>query len=199
MALVQCPDCGAQVSDSAVVCAQCGFPLRRDALKQHAATGGGGRSGTNTAGIIIGLVVGGFLVIMVIGVLAALAIPRFSNASQRAKEIEGEMLLKQVYTLENAYYANHGVYAPTLEELKSVGWEDPGFLRHYTVEIASADSSGLCLQALPRPGSSGVRPIRMRTSGMIEHDARCGETTYDDVAADSSATTAAGRDSADRR
>jgi len=196
MALVQCPDCGAQVSDSAVVCAQCGFPLRRDALKQQAATGGA-RSGTNAAGIIIGLVVGGFLVIMVIGVLAALAIPRFSTASRRAKEMEGEMLLKQVYTLENAYHANQGVYAPTLEELKTVGWEDPGFLRNYTVEIASADSSELCLHALPRPGSFDVRPIRMRTSGMIEHDARCDETPYG--GGDPSDPTVAGRDSADKR
>jgi type IV pilus assembly protein PilE len=172
MALVSCPDCGAQVSDSAVVCAQCGFPLRRDVLAS--AGRGGGSSTGNTAGIIIGVAVAGLVGVVFIGILAALAIPRFTMASERAKELEGVGLLKQAYTLENAYLANNGVYAPTFEELKSVGWEDPVGLRHYTVEIASADSADLCLHALPRPGS-GVRPIRVRTSGEIEHGVRCGE------------------------
>jgi Tfp pilus assembly protein PilE len=174
MALVSCPDCGAQVSDSAIVCAQCGFPLRRDALARASAGRGGGSSTGKTAGIIIGVAVAGLVGVVFIGILAALAIPRFTMASQRAKEMEGEGLLKQAYTLENAYRANNGAYAPSFDDLKSVGWEDPAGLRHYTVEIASADSVDLCLHALPRPGS-GVRPIRMRTSGEIERGVRCGE------------------------
>src|SRR4051812_20301905 len=110
MALIHCPDCGAQVSDTAVVCAQCGFPLRRDALGTAAGARGGrggGGSGFNTAGLVIGIVVAGFMGVVIIGILAALAIPRFTQASARAKEHEGELLLRQAFTLENTYYANN--------------------------------------------------------------------------------------------
>jgi len=180
MALTNCPDCGAQVSDSAVVCPQCGFPMRRDALTM-AGAGAGGRPGSsqaNKVGIILGVaVIGFFVLIFVVGMLAAIAIPRFTNASQRAKEKEGEGLLKQVFTLENAYFANNGTYTASLEELKTVGWAEPDGLRYYTVEVARADSSDLCIHALPRTGAA-VQPIRMGTTGAIERGVRCGETAY---------------------
>ena len=64
MALVSCPDCGAQVSDTAVVCPQCGFPLRRDVLSRTAA--GRASSGGNTAGIVIGVVAAGLMVVVVL-------------------------------------------------------------------------------------------------------------------------------------
>lgn len=182
MALTHCPDCGAQVSESAVVCPQCGFPMRRDLLAQTAGRGGGGGPGSNTAGIVIGIVVAGFVGIFIIGILAALAIPRFSQASARAKEKEGEGILKTVYTLENAYYANYGEYSPTLEGLQVVGW-DPDFgnmLNFSSVEVAQADSSGLCAHVLPREGK-GVQPIRIITSGEIQRGFRCGEERYEDT------------------
>ncbi|MFL5386568.1 MAG: zinc-ribbon domain-containing protein [Longimicrobiaceae bacterium] len=185
MPLIACPDCGAQVSDAAIVCPQCGFPLRRDALERAAAGAAGrpgGSSSTNKAGLIIALVVGGgLLMVFVLGIVAALVIPRFAGASERAKEKEGEGLLKQVYTLENAYFANNAVYAQSFEELKTVGWEEPVGLRYYTVELASTRPGALCIHTLPREGS-GVRPIRIVEDGTIEPGVRCGETqaTYGD-------------------
>jgi Tfp pilus assembly protein PilE/DNA-directed RNA polymerase subunit RPC12/RpoP len=172
MALVSCPDCGAQVSDTAVVCPQCGFPIRPVVLERPTRFTGARRSSAN--GLVVGLVAVGIVVLVVLGVLAALAIPRFAKATASAKEREGVGLLKQVYTLESTYASNHGVYAPTLEALKSVGWAEPEGTRYYTVQIASATLSDLCLNAVPRPGS-GVRPIRMRTLGEIDYGARCGE------------------------
>lgn len=185
MALTHCPDCGAQVSQSAVVCPQCGFPMRRDLLAQTAGRGGGGGSGSNTAGIVIGIVVAGFVGIFIIGILAALAIPRFSQASTRAKEKEGEGILKQVYTLENVYYANYGEYSPTLEGLQVVGW-DPEFgnmLNFSSVEVAEARPGGLCAHVLPREGK-GVQPIRIIDSGEIQRGLRCGDTSLSADASD---------------
>jgi len=175
MALVSCPDCGAQVSDTAVVCPQCGFPLRRDALART--TAGRGGSGSNTAGIVIGVVAAGLVVLVVLGILAAIAIPRFVMATGRAKEREGERLLKQAYTLENAYYANNGAWAPTLEELRSVGWQDPDSARYYEVEIRLGPApSSLCLEARVKSGAD-VQPLSMDSAGTIYHDAGCaGET-----------------------
>src|SRR5215212_1173944 len=67
------------------------------------------------------------IVVVIIGILAALAIPRFTQASARAKEKEADGILKQVYTLENAYFANNGAYAATSADLQTVGW-DPATL-----------------------------------------------------------------------
>jgi type IV pilus assembly protein PilE len=176
MALVSCPDCGAQVSDVAVVCAQCGFPLRRDALDRAAGARRGG-SGRNTTGIIVGVAAAGCLVFVVLGILAALAIPRFTAASGRAKEKEGELLLKQVFTLENAYYANNGAYTADLEALKTVGWED-GPTLYYTVEIRLDGPAATlaCLEARPKRGAD-VQPLSMDSAGVIYRDQGCtGET-----------------------
>jgi type II secretory pathway pseudopilin PulG len=190
MALIHCRDCGAQVSESAVVCPQCGFPLRRDVLAQTAGRGGGGGTGSNAAGIVLGIVVAGFVGIVIIGILAALAIPRFTQASTRAKEKEGEGILKQVYTLENAYYANYGEYSPTLEGLQVVGW-DPAvgtsMVNFSSVEVVGAQPGGLCAHVLPR-GGKGVEPIRIIDSGEIQRGLLCGEIS---MSADASDETAA--------
>jgi hypothetical protein len=172
MPMVSCPDCGAQVSSAAVVCPQCGFPLRRDALERPTVgVRGRVRKGSGT-GIAIAMGIGAFVVLVVLGTLGAIAIPRFSAAAKHAKEAEGEGLLRRVYALESAYWEKHGSYAPTLEALKGVGWTEPEKLRSYTVEIASWQAANLCLHALPRPGAK-VRPIRMRAAGYIEPGARC--------------------------
>jgi len=63
------------------------------------------------------------IVVVIIGILAALAIPRFTQASARAKEKEADGILKQVYTLQNAYYANNGTYAGSSTNLQTVGWD----------------------------------------------------------------------------
>ena len=63
------------------------------------------------------------IVVVIIGILAALAIPRFTQASARAKEKEADGILKQIYTLENAYYANNGVWAAASSDLQTVGWD----------------------------------------------------------------------------
>ena len=61
--------------------------------------------------LIVGLVVSGVLFrVVVIGILAAIAFPRFIMAAERAKEREGDGLLMLAYTQEMTYYANNGWY-----------------------------------------------------------------------------------------
>jgi type IV pilus assembly protein PilE len=172
MPLANCPDCGAQLSPNATVCPQCGFPLRQaEAARPTIGIRGRARaeSGTGTA-IFLGIV--GFAALLVLGIAAAIAIPRFSAAAKQAKQAEGEGLLRRVYALENEYFTRHGSYAPSLDSLKDVGWTEPPKLRYYTVEIASWEAANLCLHALPRPGAK-VRPLRMRAAGYVEPGARC--------------------------
>lgn len=71
------------------------------------------------------------IVVVIVGILAALAIPRFTGASARAKEKEADTILKQIYSLQQVYFAQNGDYAADFADLAEVGWEMPTGLKHY--------------------------------------------------------------------
>ena len=50
------------------------------------------------------------IVVVIIGILAALAIPRFMRATTKSKQSEAKQILKQVYTMEHAYRQEKDVY-----------------------------------------------------------------------------------------
>jgi len=50
------------------------------------------------------------IVVVIIGILAALAIPRFMTATTRSKQSEAKGILKQVYTMQHAYRQANGLY-----------------------------------------------------------------------------------------
>ena len=50
------------------------------------------------------------IVVVIIGILAALAIPRFMTATTRSKQSEAKQLLKQVYTMQRTYRQANGTY-----------------------------------------------------------------------------------------
>lgn len=51
------------------------------------------------------------VVIVIIGILAALAIPRFLGATNKTKAAEFKPVLKQIYTLQEAYKQEKDVYS----------------------------------------------------------------------------------------
>ncbi len=72
------------------------------------------------------------IVVVIIGILAALAIPRFGQATARAKEKEADGILKSLYTAQTAYSAKFGVFTTDQVQLNTqVGWENPPRLEHY--------------------------------------------------------------------
>ena len=49
------------------------------------------------------------IVVVIIGILAALAIPRFMKSTTKAKQSECKQILKQIYTMQHTYrQANNG-------------------------------------------------------------------------------------------
>ena len=50
------------------------------------------------------------VVVVIIGILAALAIPRFMTAAGKSKQSEAKQLLKQIYTMQRAYFMLHESY-----------------------------------------------------------------------------------------
>ena len=50
------------------------------------------------------------IVVVIIGILAALAIPRFMRATTKSKQSEAKNILKQIYAMERAYRQEKDVY-----------------------------------------------------------------------------------------
>jgi type IV pilus assembly protein PilE len=175
-----CPDCGTPVADGAVVCPRCGFPLRPDALM----TGGGyaapgaPRPKSNAAVILAVSAAVLFGGVILVGILAALAIPRFTQATHRAQEHEASLQLHRVYEAETRYHEQNQRFTPELKELEAVGWT-PMPERSFTLHVVTADSTHLCVEADPFQGAYlTTRSIDSR-SGIVT-EARCGED--DDLA-----------------
>ena len=50
------------------------------------------------------------IVVVIIGILAALAIPRFMRATTKSKQSEARQVLKQVYSMQRAYRQEYNAY-----------------------------------------------------------------------------------------
>ena len=72
------------------------------------------------------------IVIVIMGLLAAIAIPKYNVTAHKSKEKEADMLLAQLYRLQQVYKNEYGVFAPSATDLQEVGFKNPGTLRHYT-------------------------------------------------------------------
>ncbi|HEX9750791.1 MAG TPA: prepilin-type N-terminal cleavage/methylation domain-containing protein [candidate division Zixibacteria bacterium] len=50
------------------------------------------------------------IVVVIIGILAALAIPRFMASTTKSKQSEAKQLLKQIYVMQHAYRQEYDTY-----------------------------------------------------------------------------------------
>jgi prepilin-type N-terminal cleavage/methylation domain-containing protein len=64
------------------------------------------------------------IVVVIIGILAAIAIPKFSQVSKNSKQSEAGPILSQLCTLEQSYFQRYDAYQTDLTQL--TGWQDPG-------------------------------------------------------------------------
>lgn len=108
MALIECPDCGEEISSEARVCIHCGRPMR---------SGKSGGSGSNKMLIIIVTVVMlstmAVVAVPVVGIMAAIAIPSFLAMQLRAKRSEAPMYLDAIRVAELAYRAEFDHFVAT--------------------------------------------------------------------------------------
>jgi type IV pilus assembly protein PilA len=85
------------------------------------------------------------IVVVIIGILAALAIPRFMQATTKSKQSEAKQILKQIYTMERAYRQEEGVYTLNLGDLGVDIMADARYA--YTVTSADLTNSFLATAA----------------------------------------------------
>jgi type IV pilus assembly protein PilE len=83
------------------------------------------------------------VVIVIIGILALIAIPRFLTVTTRAKMTEAKNMLRQVHVLQEAYYYEYDRYA---SDLAAIGFEqvllvtEDGTAR-YVIAVESASDA----------------------------------------------------------
>ena len=88
------------------------------------------------------------VVIVIVGILAAVAIPKFLDATNKAKASEFPTELTGIYTGQMAYQVEKGMYATTLTHLKDSGCIDvPGTSRWFKYQIPQASSSSYVASA----------------------------------------------------
>jgi len=115
------------------------------------------------------------IIVVVVGILTALAIPRFMHTSGRAKKSEAKMILKQVYNLQLAFYSEFDRFVDAANTAALVAselsFDDPGTDARYdyavnanganftavATEIADADGDGISNEQLTmdQNGSEG--------------------------------------------
>ena len=90
------------------------------------------------------------VVLVIIGVLVLLALPRLLPLVTKAKTTEAKLMLKHVYTLQQSYKYEHDRYSTSLSD---VGFEQAKLITEsgqarYKIEIVSADESSFSAQAV---------------------------------------------------
>lgn len=79
------------------------------------------------------------VVVAIIGLLSAVAIPNFQKYQGRSKTTEAKIHLASVYTAEQSFYSDFNIYATCL---KTMGYDPTEEInsRYYTVGFAASDS-----------------------------------------------------------
>jgi prepilin-type N-terminal cleavage/methylation domain-containing protein len=78
------------------------------------------------------------IVVAIIGLLAAIAIPNYIKFQQRTKQSEAKAALKGIYTMQRSYFALHDKYAPDFGKL---GFSMEGNMR-YGLELTAYGVNG---------------------------------------------------------
>jgi len=94
-------------------CPKCGNPTNGAPRPAPVAAAGG----SNTAIVVIAIVVGVLLLTAIVGILAAIAVPNFLTAKQRAMQKRTMADIRMIATAAEAYASDNNVYPESLAVL----------------------------------------------------------------------------------
>lgn len=118
------------------------------------------------------------VVIVIIGILAALAIPRFLGATNKAKATEFKPVLKQIYTLQEAYKQEKDAYGTSAAMI--------------AFDVPTAGNPRFTYSILVGTGANKtVGKAVLTTAGTIKKVSGADMTTAEGVACANAGTTAA--------
>ena len=100
------------------------------------------------------------IVVAIIGILAAIAIPNFLKYQAKSKQSEAKVNLGGVFTSEASYYAESNAYS----EFVTIGFAPSGNLKYYTL-LVSTTTATRCTSKTPTIGPTGCNQWYGGTSG----------------------------------
>lgn len=113
------------------------------------------------------------IVVLIIGILASLAVPKFLAYTRDSKQTEAGPQLKQIYTLQYRHEAKTGEFSASLSELEGgADLENGG--RFFTYSISS-HATGFCVIARPNAvgAAAGVEAQSLDAAGHYHESADC--------------------------
>ena len=121
------------------------------------------------------------IVVAIIGILAAIAIPNFMRFQAKSKQSEAKSNLGAIGTTAEAYRAEHESYFTTFG---SLGWVPVGNLRYTYFYSAATDKtdntvppSGGCNMAAPANIGAVERAFTAGATGDVDKDTVCDQWT----------------------
>jgi type IV pilus assembly protein PilA len=83
------------------------------------------------------------IVVVIIGILAALAIPKFIKVTGKAKVSEAKTILKEIFTLEKAYFNEHDAYVAFANgaACDPIGFDLPEGTSRFQYKVECTDST----------------------------------------------------------
>ena len=113
------------------------------------------------------------IVVVIVGVLAAIAIPKYQEVTRGGKEAEAQPLLRQIYTLEERYKAKEGTYSFDLATLEGGPTLSTGG-KYFTYSV-TAHTSGFCVSGAPTALGleAALDPQSLDASGAFHESADC--------------------------
>ena len=83
------------------------------------------------------------IVVVIIGILAALAIPKFMKVTGKAKVAEAKTILKEIFTLEKAHFNEHDYYVAFASgaTCDAIGFDLPEGNSRFAYQVTCTDSS----------------------------------------------------------
>lgn len=106
------------------------------------------------------------IVVAIIGILAAVAIPQYQNFTKKSKASEAKVILDAIVTAEAAYYAEQDVYTTTQANL---GTPAQG-ARYYAYSVTVTAAAG----ATPPSFTALATPVAVGTSAGLTSSWRLG-------------------------
>ena len=141
-----CAYCGAQVAESSSSpCPSCGNPNNGAPRSQPASS-----SGTKIALIVVAVIVAVPVLLAIVGIVAAIAIPNFLTAQQRAKQRRTMADMRVLAQSAETHATAHATYPESLEAATD-GWGHP--LRY---ECLTQDEKPCAGYAIVSAGKDGA-------------------------------------------
>ena len=134
------------------------------------------------------------VVVLIIGILAAVAVPQYQKAVEKARMTEAVMLVRTIANANQAYYLANGRYARA-GEMEVLDIEIPGnvdrswnssqkriktknFIYSPSGDGAGAVTYIALAQRVPRTGDAGVGVYAIYITNTLPDKIQCGASTY---------------------